>query len=128
MKADIEEKLLGNWRDRKLMELYTTLSKSDLKGNYEDTYTIELLYSLMCLDLANNAKHRLDLKPSDYSLLARNVVRLVDDGELDDYSIFNWSNALLEYMVENNLATSKVNKISTDTLKKNVFQYVKGSK
>lgn len=125
---DLEEKLLGNFRDKKLLQLYVTLSKSDLQGNYEDTYTIELLFALMCLDLANNSYHRLELIPSDYTLLARNVVRLVDNGELSDYSFINWSNALLSYMKDKNFNAKGINRISTDELKANVFKYVKGSK
>lgn len=121
---DLEEKLLGGFRDRKLMELYITLSHSDLKGNYEDTYTIELMFALMCIDLAANTKLGLELEPKDMSLLARNVVRCCDDGELSDYSFFNWSMALLTYMKENNLNANKINKMSTINLLNEVSEYL----
>lgn len=121
---DIQELLLGDYRDKKLLQLYLTLSHSDLQGNYEDTYTIELLYSVMCLDLAANTKMGLKLEPNELTLLARNVVRCVDDGELSKYSIFNWSMALLTYMKENNLKPKQINKENTFKLIENVEKYL----
>ena len=100
---DLEEKLFGGVRDKKLLQLYAALTKSDLKGNYEDTYVLEMMFALMCLDLTANAKYRYHFIPSEFTLLARNVVRMVDDGNLSDYSFMNWSDALLTYMKENNL-------------------------
>lgn len=125
---DLEEKLFGGVRDRKLLQLYTALTKSDLKGNYEDTYVLEMMFALMCLDLTANVKYRYHFIPSEFTLLARNVVRMADDGNLSDYSFMNWSDALLTYMKGNNLLPKHINKMSTDRLKQEVEVYLtKGS-
>lgn len=123
---DIGEKLLGGFRDKKLIQLYTALSKSDFKGNYEDTYTIELMFALMCLDLSANVKKGVEINPSDLCLLARNVVRLADDGELSDISFMNWSDALLTYMLNENLNPNQINKMNQNNLMKNVKKYTRG--
>lgn len=117
---DLEKTFIGDIRDKKLLQLYTTLCQSDLKGNYEDTYTLELMYAIMCVDLI---KIDLDmkLKPNEMTLLARNVVRLVDvNSELSIYSMPNWTLALMTYMKNNNLDVKKINKMSYFDLNKEV--------
>ena len=109
---DLEKTFIGDIRDRKLLQLYTTLCQSDLKGNYEDTYTLELMYALMCVDLCH-IDHGIELQPNEMTLLARNVVRLVDvNNELSIYSMINWTDALMKYMKRENLTVKKINKMS----------------
>lgn len=119
--------LLEDYRDRRLLTLYQTLTKSDLRGYYEDTYMVELMFALLCLDLSANAKRHLELKPSEYTLLARELIRIVDDGELDRYSVYYWADALLGYMTESKLKPKDIRKMSTYDLKENVFKCMEGN-
>lgn len=119
--------LLEDYRDRRLLTLYQTLTKSDLRGYYEDTYMVELMFALLCLDLSANIKHHLELSPSEYTLLARELIRIVDDGELDRYSVYYWADALLTYMKVNNLKPKQIKKMSTFDLKENVFKCMEGN-
>lgn len=122
----LTDKLFENERDSKLVRLYTTLTRSDFKGNYEDTYIIECLFALMCLDVNSHIKSGLDFNPKEMMTLAKELVRICEvDHELDIYSFWNWANALLDYMVENKVKVKEVHKMSTYDLRTGVFKYVK---
>lgn len=119
------DNIIENERDKKVMQLYTVLSRSDFKGNYEDTYTIELVYALMCLDLAVNSKSGLEFNPNEFILLSKELVRIVDiDGELDKYSFINWAQSMVEYMKKNNLKVKQIHKMNTYDLRNNVAAYL----
>lgn len=110
-----------NERDKKVLQLYTVLSHSDFKGNYEDTYIIELVFALMCLDLIANSKDGLELNPKEFILLSKELVRIIDiDGELDIYSFANWAQAMIKYMKENNVKPNQIHKMNTYDLRKSV--------
>lgn len=122
----LTDKLFENERDSKLVRLYTTLTRSDFKGNYEDTYIIECLFALMCLDVNSHIKSGLDFNPKEMMTLAKELVRICEvDSELDIYSFWNWANALLDYMAENKVKVKEVHKMSTYDLRTGVFKYVK---
>lgn len=121
----LTDKLFENERDSKLVRLYTTLTRSDFKGNYEDTYIIECLFALMCLDVNSHIKTGLDFNPKEMMTLAKELVRICEvDSELDIYSFWNWANALLDFMKELNVSVKAVHKMSTIDLRRNVFEYV----
>ena len=114
----------------KTLELYKLLSRSDFKGNYEDAYTIEQLFTLLCLDVIVNSKRDLDerlkkMKEKHMLELAKEIIRMVetDDG-MSNFSVYNWTSAALKYMTENNKNYNDIHKMSTWDLKKEIGQYL----
>lgn len=117
--------LMEGKRDKKIIELYTLLSHSDFEGNYEDTYVIEVLFALMCVDLNSKRIEGLDLKRDDILTLAKELVRIVEiNEELSIYSFYNWSSALCKYMVDKGKSVTNVHKESTYDLRENVSEYL----
>ena len=114
----------------KTLELYKLLSRSDFKGNYEDAYTIEQLFTLLCLDVIVNSKRDLDerlkkMKEKHMLELAKEIIRMVetDDG-MSNFSVYNWTSAALKYMTENNKNYNDIHKMSTWDLKKEIGKYL----
>ena len=122
----IFDKPLENKRDMKIVELYTLLSHSDFKGNYEDTYVIEVLFALLCLDLNSRRKTALDFNKKELLTLAKELVRIVEiDGELSVYSFYNWSAALCKYIEQDKKSVDFVHKADTYTLRREVSNYLR---
>ena len=122
----IFDKPLENKRDMKIVELYTLLSHSDFKGNYEDTYVIEVLFALLCLDLNSRRKTALDFNKKELLTLAKELVRIVEiDGELSVYSFYNWSAALCKYIEQDKKSVDSVHKADTYTLRREVSNYLR---
>ena len=58
--------LMENYRDRKLLKLYTILTGSDLKEEIKDEFIICALYAMRCIDTSRDVfsidpKHLVDL-------------------------------------------------------------------
>lgn len=112
-------------RDNKLIELYKLLTGSDFKGSYEDTYIVELLYALMCVDLASDF-HNLKFMADVMYDLAIEIIRIfeTDDNKPSSFSIDNWTYALIQYMKNENVDYKAVHKMSTVELRDNVRKYL----
>jgi hypothetical protein len=114
----------------KTLELYKLLTRSDLKGNYEDAYTIEQLFTLLCLDVIINSKRELDerlkkMKEKKLLELAKEIIRMVEtENGMSNYSVYNWTNATLEYMNRNSRKYEDIHKMSTWDLKKEIGEYL----
>ncbi len=114
----------------KTLELYILLTRSDLKGNYEDAYTIEQLFTLLCLDVIINSKRELDerlkkMKEKKLLELAKEIIRMVEtENGMSNYSVYNWTNATLEYMNRNSRKYEDIHKMSTWDLKKEIGEYL----
>lgn len=119
--------ILDNVRDNKLMQLYLALTKSDLQGNYEDTYLIELLFTVLVIDLIVNQGNPTDMKAKDIVNLAKEIVRIFEtpDGELSYYSVRNWTESVLEYMADKNKDYKDIHKMNTYDLREEVSAYLK---
>ena len=39
-----------HYRDKKLKQLYQTLTRSDFAGDFEDDYVLSVLYAMRCID------------------------------------------------------------------------------
>ena len=115
----------------KTLDLYRLLTRSDFEGNYEDAYTIEQLFTLLCLDVIVHSKSGLDpklknMKPKQMLDLAKEIIRMAEreDGGMSNYSVYNWANAALEYMNETGSRYSDIHRMSTYDLKKEIGQYL----
>ena len=117
-----EERKIKN----KTLELYKLLSRSDFKGNYEDAYTIEQLFTMLCLDVLINVKGGHNIKGGDLLDLAKEVIRLfeLDDGDVSNYSVMNWCKALWLYMADTNKKFKQIHSMSTYDLRNEVSNYL----
>ena len=117
-----EERKIKN----KTLELYKLLSRSDFKGNYEDAYTIEQLFTMLCLDVLINVKGGHNIKGGDLLDLAKEVIRLfeLDDGDVSNYSVMNWCKALWLYMIDANKKYKDIHSMSTYDLRNKVSNYL----
>ena len=117
-----EERKIKN----KTLELYKLLSRSDFKGNYEDAYTIEQLFTMLCLDVLINVKVGHNIKGGDLLDLAKEVIRLfeLDNGEVSNYSVMNWCHALWLYMADTNKKYKDIHSMSTYDLRNKVSNYL----
>ena len=88
----------------KTLDLYKLLSRSDFNGNYEDAYTIEQLFTLLCVDLISNSKdYSIKLKPKEMLELAKDIIRAFEiDDSVSNFSVYNWTRAAFEYMKVDN--------------------------
>ena len=114
-------------RDEETLDLYRILTESDFKGNYEDTFTVEMMYCILIIDLIVNAENPTELKPMDMYNLAKEVLRIfeTEQKECSYYSVRNWTEALLDYMEENKLTYDDIHRADTYSLRKNVSEYLK---
>ncbi|MBQ6492245.1 MAG: hypothetical protein IJI92_00035 [Erysipelotrichaceae bacterium] len=122
-----EERILRE----KTIELYKMLTHSDFNGNYEDGYTIEQLFTMLCLDLALNSGFGPDqkpgpMKPKEMFDLAKEIIRIVETENigLSNYSIMNWTRATLSYMSNNDKKYNDIHRMSTVDLKKEIGEYL----
>lgn len=114
-------------QEQSVMSLYGLLTHSDFKGNYEDTYVIELLFALLTIDLIVNAEMPGTFNSKEMYELAKESIRVfeTEDNCFSYYSVRNWVEAILEYMKENNLKVKDVRKKSTIVLRQDVSKYLK---
>ena len=110
----------------KTLELYKLLSRSDFNGNYEDAYTIEQLFTLLCVDLISNSKdNSIKLKPKEMLELAKDIIRVFEIEEsVSNFSVYNWTRAAFEYMKEDNKLYKDIHKMSTIDLRKKLSEYL----
>lgn len=109
------------------MQLYLALTKSDLKGAYEDTYMVELLFTILVIDLIVNSDKETAMDANDMVNLAKEIVRIyeTEDRELSYFSVRNWTESLLEYMEAEHKTYKDIHKASTYDLRKEVSKYLK---
>lgn len=112
--------------DRKLIELYATMTGSDFEGNTTDTYLIELMYAMMSTDLVNGDEKVIGNDPMQLLQLSKEVVRIfeTDDRTASVWSMANWAKALCLYMKVNSLTYRPIHRMSTVILRKEVSQYL----
>jgi len=77
-----------------------------------------------------NSKRDLDerlkkMKEKHMLELAKEIIRMVetDDG-MSNFSVYNWTSAVLKYMTENNKNYNDIHKMSTWDLKKEIGKYL----
>ena len=112
--------IVENIRDKKLLELYTTLTRSDLKGNINDTFVIRMLYTLLYVD----ALFKDESKENKIGL-AKEVIRAYDEKLYDDsdyISIETICLGLQAYMDAEHKTYSDINKLNTRELKKIIVE------
>lgn len=121
--------ILDNIRDTKLMQLYQALTKSDLKGRYEDTFMVELLFTILTIDLIVNSDKPTDMDAKDIIRLGKEIVRIyeTENSELSYFSVRNWAEALLAYMEESGKNYNAIHKMNTYELRNEVREYLKKS-
>lgn len=121
--------ILDNIRDTKLMQLYQALTKSDLKGRYEDTFMVELLFTILTIDLIVNSDKPTDMDAKDIIRLGKEIVRIyeTEDSELSYFSVRNWAEALLAYMEASGKDYNAIHKMNTYELRNEVREYLKKS-
>ena len=121
--------ILDNIRDSKLMQLYAALTKSDLKGHYEDTYMVEILFTVLTLDLIVNSDETMQMDERDIMRMAKEIIRIYerDDKELSYFSVRNWTEALFAYMDETKKDYDAIHRMNTYDLRKEVSRYLKKS-
>ena len=110
----------------KTLDLYKLLSRSDFNGSYEDAYTIEQLFTLLCVDLICNSKdYSTKLKSKEMLELAKDIIRVfeIDDG-VSNFSVYNWTRAAFEYMKVDNKSYKDIHKMSTIDLRKMLSEYL----
>ena len=117
--------ILENIRDKKLLELYKALTRSDFKGTMNDNYVIRLLYSTMVFDLkANSSAHSYN---ETHSLqFGKELIRVYDEktyDELDNWSIELWCEALLRMIEVEGLSYQDIHKLNARELKLKIAEY-----
>ena len=110
----------------KTIELYRLLSRSDFKGNYEDAYTIEQLFTMLCLDVVLNVHGGENVKGKDLLDLAKEIIRLfeIDENGVSNFSIMNWCKATLSYMNETGKKYKDIHSMNTYQLRTEVEEYL----
>lgn len=113
--------------DEKILELYQILTKSDFKGYYEDTFVVEMLFTVLTLDLIINSKTPTTLKPKEIYNLAKEILRIYeqDDSTFSYLSVRNWIEATLIYMDDNKYTYDDIFKRNTYELREDVRKYLK---
>ena len=114
-----------HYRDKKLKQLYQTLTRSDFAGDFEDDYVLSVLYAMRCIDCHQSPSFKI---PERHSVdLAKEIIRIYDTSEeadLDDLSIYAFTRALMAYMKEKDLDYRDIHKMSTIRLLKEVAVYL----
>ena len=103
-----------HYRDKKLKQLYQTLTRSDFAGDFEDDYVLSVLYAMRCIDCHQSPSFKIPER--HYVDLAKEIIRVYDTSEeadLDDLSIYAFTRALMTYMKENDLKYKDIHKMST---------------
>ena len=103
-----------HYRDKKLKQLYQTLTRSDFAGDFEDDYVLSVLYAMRCIDCHQSPSFKIPER--HYVDLAKEIIRVYDTSEeadLDDLSIYAFTRALMAYMKENDLRYKDIHKMST---------------
>ncbi len=114
-----------HYRDKKLKQLYQTLTRSDFAGDFEDDYVLSVLYAMRCIDCHQSPSFKIPER--HYVDLAKEIIRIYDTSEeadLDDLSIYAFTRALMTYMKEKDLAYRDIHKMSTIRLLKEVAVYL----
>ncbi len=117
--------ILENIRDRKLLELYEMLTRSDFKGEMKDEFVVSLIYTLRCLDSIQKAERVIEKR---YLLgVAKEVTRIYETSEkeqLNHISIMAWAKAMIRYMKETDKGYKEVHRMGTYDLMKDVEKYI----
>lgn len=117
--------ILENIRDKKLLELYIALTRSNFKGAMNNSYVVRLLYALLCVDI--KAKERgLSMAGNRMLDYAKEIIRIYDVkeyNETDDYSVEVLTDSMLNLMENEKLTYSDIHKMNARELKDNVCKY-----
>ena len=114
--------ILENIRDRKLIELYQMLTRSDMNGNIKDGWVIKMLYALNCVDALISQSGIISKK--EYVIFAKEVVRISEtednDGENMYISLPVWTVGLMEYMKKTGKTMKQIHSMSAYDLMSDV--------
>ncbi len=75
--------LLESYRDRKLSELYSLLTHSDMKGSLQDEYVICTLYAMRCIDASKAVTGKQILALAKEAMRAYEYLMQREDVSLD---------------------------------------------
>ena len=116
--------ILENVRDKKLMQLYETLTRSDFEGSIQDEYVICLLYTIRCLDSLQKTDRF--IKKKDMMNIAKEIFRIYETSEKDyeDISIMAYTKGLFNYMKSEGLEYKDIHSMNTYDLLNNVKEYL----
>ena len=117
--------LLENIRDRKLKQLYQMLTNSDFKGNFEEDYTLCLLYAMRCIDVCQNQGFLIEEK--HYVDIAKEIIRIYDTSDQYNYeniSIMSWTKALLDYMKKYSRSYRDIHRMNCFDLLNAVMEFI----
>lgn len=118
--------MFKRYKENKIFNLYKLLTNSDFKGNYDDTYSVELLFTLLNIDLIVNGNDEIEMNKEEMIDLGKEIIRIYesDDNQFSYYSIRNWTEAILEYMYKENKDYSYILKRNTYDLRNEVSRYL----
>ena len=118
--------ILENIRDKKLIELYQMLTRSDMNGNIKDGWVIKMLYALNCVDSLVSQSGVISSK--EYVVFAKEVVRISEtednDGENLYISLPVWTVGLMEYMKKTGMKMKQIHSMSGYELMMNVKKLI----
>ncbi len=117
--------ILENIRDKKLLELYEMLTRSDFEGEMKDEFVVSILYTVKCLDSIQKTERI--IKKNHLMGVAKEVARLYETSEKEEFrhiSIMAWAKAMIEYMKDSGLGYKDIHKMGTYDLKKAVEAYI----
>ena len=118
--------ILENIRDRKLIELYQMLTRSDMNGNAKDSWVVKMLYALNCVDelVAKSGV----ISKKEYVIFAKEVVRISEtednEGENLLISLPAWTVGLMEYMKKTKKKMKQIHSMSGYDLMMDVKQII----
>lgn len=118
--------ILENIRDRKLIELYQMLTRSDMNGNAKDSWVVKMLYALNCVDelVAKSGV----ISKKEYVIFAKEVVRISETEDNDGKSLLislpAWTVGLMEYMKKTKKKMKQIHSMSGYDLMIDVKQVI----
>ena len=86
--------ILENIRDKKLLELYEILTRSDFEGEMKDEFVVSILYIVKCLDSIQKGERT--VKKNHLMGVAKEVARVYETSEKEEFkhiSIMAWARA-----------------------------------
>lgn len=118
--------ILENIRDKKLLDLYVALTKSDFKGYMNDTYVVRLLYGMLCFDSALYER-KISMDKNKMLDFAKEVIRAYDEmvyNESDKFSIEVLTNLMIDYIQKQGKTYDDIHKMNSRQLKLALYECI----
>lgn len=117
---------LENRRDKEIMKIYQMLTGSDLEGNYNDGWTVSLLYALRCVDFVFAGSNLVNKK--EYVVLAKELIRITQTEDNEGKNLYLsmpvWTMGLLEYMKNTGKRIKEIHSMNSYELMKDVSKEI----